>query len=455
MSQSFKNFLYIGISCLVAVLLVLQGSYFYTNAQSQLTPEQQKALQAELAQIEREIAEQQQILSGKQKEGVSISRDIAILDAKIKQAKLKIQAHNIAIQQLGKDITTKTKVIGTLSGQISEGKDSLSEIILETDRIDRFSLPEILLSNANFSDFFEDVGSYTSLQQSLKRFFGVVETAKAQTEEEKQNLDKKRSKEVDLRVSVEKEKKEIEKNEAEKKRLLSLNKQEQKNYQTVISDKQKKAAEIRNALFSLRDSSAIKFEIALQYANAASAKTGVRPALLLAILTQETNLGANIGSCYITGTDGNGVKIKSGVAVAGVMKATRDVQPFLEIMDKLGRDPYKTPVSCPLNIGYGGGMGPSQFIPSTWKLMEKQIAQATGKSVPDPFNPQDSFVASSVYLSNLGAANGGYTAERNAACRYYSGKSCTTQSYNGFYGDSVMKIAANIQANIDILSSSQ
>lgn len=448
MSQLFKNVLIVGIA---AILLVAGFQYSVVSTRAQTADEvaaREKLLQEQLTAIEKEIAEQQKILSSKQKEGSSIARDIAILDAKIKEAKLKIQAHNIAIQQLGKDITVKVKTIGVLTNKIDEGKQSLSVIIKKTDEIDRYSLPEILLSKEDFSDFFVDIGAYGSLQDSLKEFFGVVQTAKAETEDQKSQLDQKRNREIDLKVDVEDEQKKIQKNEAEKKKLLSLNKQQQKDYQVVINDKQKKAAEIRNALFSLRDTSAIKFGLALQYANAASAKTGVRPAFILAILTQETNLGANIGSCYITDDQGNGIKIKSGVAVTGVMKATRDVQPFLELMKQLGRDPYKTPISCPQGIGYGGGMGPSQFIPSTWKLMTGEISAATGKSVPNPFDPSDAFMASAVYLKNLGAATGGYTAERNAACRYYSGKVCGAKTFNGFYGDNVVKIAQNIQENM-------
>ena len=305
-----------------------------------------------------------------------------------------------------------------------------------------------LLSKADFSEFFTDIGAYKSLQESLKNFFGVVQTAKAATEDQKAQLDQARNNEIDLKVNVEEEQTKIKKNEGDKMKLLSLNKQQQKDYKAVISDNQKKAAQIRNALFSLRDTSAIKFGDALAYATVASTKTGVRPAFLLAILTQETNLGANIGSCYVTDDQGNGIKIKSGVAVSGVMKGTRDVQPFLSLMSQLGRDPHKTPVSCPQGIGYGGGMGPSQFIPSTWALMTGEISSATGKSVPDPFNPSDAFTASAIYLKNLGAGAGGYTAERNAACKYYSGKACTTTGFNGFYGDSVVKIAQNIQANM-------
>ena len=151
-------------------------SFYLVSAQTaDEVAARERMLRDQLTEIEKEIAEQQQILSTKQKEGSSIARDIAILDAKIKEAKLKIQAHNIAIQQLGKDITVKVRTIGVLTNKIDEGKQSLSVIIKKTDQIDRFSLPEILLSKADFSEFFTDIGSYNSLQESLKKFFGVVE----------------------------------------------------------------------------------------------------------------------------------------------------------------------------------------------------------------------------------------------------------------------------------------
>jgi len=420
------------------------------SAQAALSAAQQQQLQAQLDEIEKEIAAQQSVLDSTKQQAASISRDISILDEQISEAKLQIQAQNIAIAQLGKDITVKTQVIGTLSDQITTGKNSLAEIIREQNELDQYSLPEILLSNENLSDFFADVGSYNSLKQSLQSFFGEVETAKTDTEAQKQSLTNKQQQALSLLASIQSEQKQIQQNEAQKQTLLNLNKQQQVSYQSVINDKEAQANAIRDALFSLRDAGPINFGTALQYAQAASVKTGVSPAFLLAILTQETNLGANIGSCYLSDANGNGVKITSGNPVSGVMKASRDVQPFLALMAQLGRDPYHTAVSCPQSIGYGGGMGPSQFIPSTWALMESDIAVITGKTTPDPYNASDAFMASALYLSNLGADNS--TADdRNAACRYYSGKACTTESYNGFYGDSVLSIMAKIQANIDIL----
>ncbi len=255
-------------------------------------------------------------------------------------------------------------------------------------------------------------------------------------------------------MALESQKKVVEKSEAEKKQLLSVSKQKEQAYQALLKQQAAKRAQILAALFSLRDTAAIPFGDALKYANLASQKTGVRPAFILAILKQESAWGKDQGSCYLTNpTTGSGIGKNSGKAVNNVMKPTRDVQPFMDITGALGRDPYKTLVSCPIGgYGYGGAMGPAQFIPSTWKLMQNKIASALGIAHSDPWNPRDAFMASALYLDDLGAGAGGYTAERTAACRYYGGGSKCTNT-TAPYGDQVMAKAKDIQENmIDPLS---
>ena len=78
--------------------LLLVGASFLlfskkSEAQVVTDPAQRAALQAQLNQIEKDIADQQSILTQKQTEGSSIARDIAILDAKIKSSQLKIKAY--------------------------------------------------------------------------------------------------------------------------------------------------------------------------------------------------------------------------------------------------------------------------------------------------------------------------------------------------------------------------
>jgi hypothetical protein len=90
-------------------------------------------------------------------------------------------------------------------------------------------------------------------------------------------------------------------------------------------------------------------------------------------------------------------------------------------------------------------MGPAQFIASTWMLFKDKIARAANVTNPNPWNPEHAFIASAIYLSELGARSGSYTAEKNAACRYYSGKACSTGNINNTYGTQVMTKADNIQ----------
>lgn len=422
------------------------SSISVANAQN-LTPEQQAELRAQLEQIEREIANQQAILDQKKLEGSSISRDIAILNAKIKQAQLKIKAHELSIKKLGKDITVKSNTITALSGRIDKSKESLAQIIQRTREIDNYSLAEALLSSKDLSEFFIDLDSYTSIKQSMKFHLDDIKEAKQENETAKEQLDDKRDQEIDTKVNVQKEQALIKKSEAEKQALLNVNKTQQKGYQSIIANKQAEAAKIRNQLFSLRDSAAIKFGDAVALAKTVSAKTGVDPAFLLAIIQQESNLGANVGQCYLADpVTGNGTRKSTGASVSRVMKPTRDVQPFLEITAALGRDPYKTVVSCPLEIGYGGAMGPAQFIPSTWVLFKSRLSAALDVVTADPWRPLDAFMASAMYLGDLGAAGGSYTGELKAACKYYGsgGSTCA-------YGRSVMTKVQAIQTNIDII----
>ncbi len=425
-----------------------QSSDSGQTANPNLTAEQRAALEAQLRQIEGEISQQQTILTQAKKQGSSLSRDISILNAQIKQAQLKIQAHTIAINQLGHDITIKTQVINNLNQHIGAEQNSLSNMLRQVHQLDSYSLAEAILSKKNLSDFLLDMDALTTLNSALKAQVDKVQEDKHQTEAQQQALSQKKDQEVDTRTDIQSEQSKIKVAEAQKQRLLSLNKSEQKNYQGVISSKQSEAAKIRNQLFVLRDVPAIKFGDALAYAQSAQRVTGVDAAFILAIITQESNLGANVGTCYLTNSSGQGTRISTGAIINNLMKPDRDVAPFLEITAAVGRDPYHTKVSCPIGgYGYGGAMGPAQFIASTWKLNASRIAAALGKSAADPWNPPDAFMASALYLQDLGAVGGSYSAEIRAACRYYGsgGSSCA-------YGNQVMAKVKNIQANIDILN---
>jgi len=395
-------------------------------------------LEAELAVLELEITVQQALVQNKQRERVSFERDVAILSAKIDRARLEIRARNLSIEKLDSEIKGKENTIGGLNEKLNRQKESLAQLIRKTNEIDDFTIVEIILANENISEFFSDLDSFDVIKKSLNASFYEIAQTKEYTQEQKETLEGKQFDELELKRLQELQKKKIEVQEEEKQDILDITKGVEAVYQKVLRSKQKSAAEIRATLFVLRGSAAIPFEQALTYANEVSGLTGVRPALILGVIAEESNLGENVGTGNWK-TD---------------MHPTRDRPIFEEITDRLGLDPDLMPVSRKPWYGWGGAMGPAQFIPSTWILYEDRIGRISGQVPPNPWDPRTAFIASGLLLSDNGADRGGYYNERLAALRYFAGWRNAEKSSYAFYGDEVMELAEKYQGLIDILAQS-
>ncbi|KKS25216.1 MAG: hypothetical protein UU84_C0045G0004 [Candidatus Yanofskybacteria bacterium GW2011_GWC2_41_9] len=415
---------------------VLKTKLKNTDLKVELVTNRRAELESQLAELQKEIYAQQQILQNKQRESVSLERDIAILNAKIDFAKLSIKARALIIENLNQDIGNKEKTIDGLSSKIARELASLADLLRKTRELDNFSIAEFALSGSDLSAFFEDLDAFQTIKASLAQSFDELRSTKITTEEEKGSLESKVKEENDLKKIQELEKKRIEQQEAEKKDILKISRGVESVYQKIIKDKEKSAAQIRAELFALRGSAAIPFEKAYEYATLVSQKTGVRAALILGIIAEESNLGENVGT-------GNW-KVD--------MKAPRDTVPFLDITSRLGLNPDAMPVSKKPWYGYGGAMGPAQFIPSTWILYEDRIATATGHNPPNPWLPEDAFMATGLLMADNGADKKTYAAERLAALRYLAGWTNATKSAYAFYGNDVMDLAAKYQRQIDILN---
>lgn len=424
-----------------------------------LTDEDRARLQGEYEKIQAEIAQWEQVLSETRNKKSSLQGDVDTLNALIKKATAEIRERNLTITSLTNEISLKEATIQELEEKLVRGQISLASILRIQNEADSRSLAEIVLSSDDFNVIFDDLDALSVIRRNLGELFDEIRTLKAGLENEKQVLAVKQDKELDARHEVEVTKRQIAKNETEKSELLAIAKTEEKTYEEVLSERQRRAEQIRNALFPLRDADGISFADALEYAGFAESKTGVRAAFILAILSQESDLGKNVGSCYLTSlSTGDGVGKNTGSVFERVMKAPRDTEPFERITEALGLTWGASPVSCPpgrtyySGRGFGGAMGPSQFIPSTWELYEKRLKTALGINQPNPWDAKHAVMATALFMQDLNAGTQTYSAERNAACRYYSGRSCDAKSPTNYtYGNSVVAKAEVFQEDINFL----
>lgn len=449
---------FVCFAVLAFVLLTFEG-----EALAETAAERKERLEKELENVERQILKQQVLVEDKQLERQSLERDLDILDAQISKARLGIQARSVAIAQLGDQIVDKEGVIIELNSRLEKQRQSLAQLIRKTEEVDDYSLAEIMLGNQNLSRFFEDFESFQSIKSSLNESLSFLHEIKADTEEQKRTLETKQEQEARMKGLQELEKQSIEAKEDKKEEILKVTKGEEAAYKQLLETQQKTASQIRAQLFELSGGgAAIPFPEAVGYAEFASSKTGVPTALILAILEQESAYGKNIGNCVYDDM----------VQGKAVMHPDRDQPIFRVLADALGFDPRSQQVSCPWirsgeRLGWGGAMGPSQFIPSTWAMYggfvqgggswvydknRDLIRSFTGKSQPSsPFSNQDAFMATGLLMRDNGAAAGTYKAQWTAAIRYFAGYGGANNPVNFPYGDNVMARKARLDNEIKIL----
>lgn len=397
------------------------------------------------AQIEEDITKTEQ-------EKKTLQNQVYILRKRITNLDYQIYQSNLAIKDLGFQVEDTESSIEKTSLKIRDSRYQLANILQRIYEEDQKSLIEILLSEKELSDFFDDLMALEILNSKNQELLETIKSLKSSLESEKELLsEEKEDTERMVKIQI-LQKQESAKTKKEQEYFLKLTEAEYQKYLKEKEEIEKRAAEIRARIFELIGvPEAPTFGEALDIAKYVETITGVRPALLLAVMRQESNIGKNVGQCYLKNpTTGDGIVAFNGKIIKKVMapgppySKRNDVKYFEQICEELGRDPYNTLVSCPMSYGWGGAMGPAQFIPTTWILYRDKVKTITGKAA-DPWNIKDAFLASALYLADYGAAQQTYNAEWRAAMIYFSG---TTNIKYRFYGDSVMQIASQYEKDI-------
>lgn len=440
----------------IILTLVLAGFVFFIFASAQEECSTKEECEALLEQLEQQIIKYEKDITKTEQEKKTLQNRIYSLRRQIEKLDLQISEGNIRIKDLSLQISDLEKSIQESKQKIKKNNRRLVEILRILYKESQKSTLEILLSSAKLSDFFENIMALERLHLENKNLLASTKNLKQYLTGQKESLEENKEsvqRLVKLQILQKQEKAEAKQNQEY---LLGLTETQ---YQQQLKAKQeieKRAAEIRARIFELIGvPKAPTFGQAVEIAKSVQALTGIRPAFLLAVLHQESNIGKNVGQCNLVDTKtGRSASIRTGQIFNNGIHPTRDLPPFLQITNELGRDPLKTPISCPIPSvgGYGGAMGPAQFIPSTWMIYKDRIAQLKN-ATPDPWNIKDAFLAAAVYLRDAGAARSTYKSEWCAAIAYFSG-SCSSinQRRYRFYADSVMAIAEQFEKDIAVIS---
>jgi len=395
---------------------------------------QKNELRQKMNTIQVQINNYRQNIADIKQQNKTLKRDILLMDAEIDSIGLQIEKIGLAVEETEAEIADTDINIAMIESRTDQEKKILTQYIRIMYDFDQQDLLATILTSGKLSDVFERVSAFQDVQQKIQESMVSVKQMRADLEADRADLENKRGELNQLSVLQQIQKQSLIAQEDDKKDLLVQTKGQEGNYQKLMTKAQSDAASIKKSLYLLEGIGlSMPLEEAYQYAKKASDETGVRPAFLLAVLKNESSWGEKPGTGFWR-QDMN----------------AKDKDAFVQICESLNLDPDKMPVSRKPSYGWGGAMGPAQFLPSVWLQYKTQIARLTGHRTPNPWNIEDAFAAASLKLAQAGADSNSTDAEWKAAQIYFAGNNWNNSTYY-FYGDQVMDMADIIQYQLEAI----
>jgi len=152
------------------------------------------------------------------------------LNTDIKLAENKIGAANYTIEKLNIEINKAEQ-------SADRSLSALADIIRGVNESDNSSLIEILLTNENISDFWNDLEVMETLQKNIKTKMAELRVLKEELAKRRDEQDEKKNELVELKGDLGDKKKLVSISKKEKDTLLSTTQSKEANYRRILNEK--------------------------------------------------------------------------------------------------------------------------------------------------------------------------------------------------------------------------
>jgi len=417
------------VSLVLALTLVIPSTLAAETPQAnKATLDELKQNQEQLVAKEQELTElNEKIATLKSKQRTATNQaelaaeQLARVARQLQTAELQLERTLLTLS-LNQEESAKTAAqIQLLREQIDVNREQLRSTIRSLYQHDQISLVDLILSSDSLGIVLTEQRAYHELQQRIVELIQQLRASEQLLGEHQVQLLERQEELDNLKSLQARQQGELDNQRQAKQRFLSSKQEQQAEYEDLVTEALMARREIEQKIFTLQS---VGLQLSLNdvfsAARYASGLTGVRPALLLAIIKVETNVGQWLGS---------------GTFPDDMHPASRDA--FLRLTSKLGLNPYQTPISRrPTSYqGWGGAIGPGQFMPDTWERLEPRLASLMSKQ-PDPFQLPDSLVAIGLMLADRGAGDPGK--EFEAVGRFLAGPNW---QYHTWYSNRVLAVA--------------
>lgn len=408
---------------LPGLVLAAETDDVVTQAGDSLQANQQAITAKETAikELDQRIKQLQNSHAGSTAQGELIAKQLEAIKQELAKTRLELEGTRLQIGSVQADQKKTAATIAEVQADVAVKRQQLRQLIQALYEREQVSLIDVFLRSGRLGDLLAERAAIQTLQD---RSVSVVQGLHDQEEvllAEQQALVEQQAELGQLQLLQESQRSGLSSQQNDQKTFLAANQEEQARYNRQLAEAKAARTEIEQGLFELKGAG-VKLSLtqATDMAKLAGRLTGVPPALILAVLKVESNVGQNVGS---------------GTFPDDMQPASRE--PFIRIMAALGRDPQTAPISRGTSYGWGGAMGPAQIMPQTWEAIAPRIGSYLNKKTPDPYELTDAFIGTAILLGDHGAFDP--ARRREAVGRYLAGPNWERYSW---YIDRVFAVAA-------------
>lgn len=191
----------------------------------------------QIEEIQKEIDKYQEEINKNSKEADSLKTQIKYLESVKKKLLSDISLTQKKIESTGYTIDQLTLDIGDKEKDIDDKLDTLGEVIRNMNDAETVSLIEMILSQGNFSEVFNDIEKMENFQKEINDNINELKILKTSLLEEKLNKEKQKSNLEGLKSKLVDQKQLVEINKGSKSKLLTETKNKESNYKKLVAEK--------------------------------------------------------------------------------------------------------------------------------------------------------------------------------------------------------------------------
>ena len=203
----------------------------------------------EIRELEKQIAQYNQMLQGTKSQSATLKQQITKMEAQINKLQAEIKLTQTKISETTLVIAGLASDIQTQNIDLEKQKNNLSQILRTIDEYDQVQPFELMLKNGNLSDFLSQIQYIQNLQGSVQEKLISLKELKAQLENQKMEEENQKTALEGLKTQLRGQSSVLDNQKGEKQDLLTTTKSQEKQYQTMLTELQKKRDQIEKEIF--------------------------------------------------------------------------------------------------------------------------------------------------------------------------------------------------------------